>query len=278
MRPTQAQKVKAFRRLHDACFVIPNPWDAGSARVLAALGYEALATTSVGFIFSRGRRNEPESFALDEVLAHCGEIVAATPLPVSADLENGYAETPEGVAETIRRAAATGLAGGSIEDFSGDAAAPIYELSQAVERVAAAVEAARGLADGFVLTARAENFLHGRSDLDDTIRRLQAYEQAGAEVLYAPGLPDLEAVRSVCAAVARPVNVIVSAALARHGVEGLAAAGARRISFGSGLARAAMGAALRGARETRERGSFAWLEGAPGIGELNRCMAGPGAS
>lgn len=274
MTVSQSEKVEAFRRLHEACFVIPNPWDAGSARILTALGYQALATTSVGFIFTLGRRNESESFVLEEVLGHCGEIVRATSLPVSADLENGYAATADGVAETIRRAASTGLAGGSIEDFTGDPDAPIYELGEAVERVAAAVEAARGIADGFVLTARAENFLHGRADLDDTIRRLQAYEAAGADVLYAPGLPDIGAVRSVCAAVTKPVNVIVSAALAGHGVAGLAAAGAKRISFGSGLARAAMGATLAGARETLEEGTFAWLQGIPGIGELNRCMAG----
>ena len=214
---------------------------------------------------------------LDQVLEHAAAIVAATELPVSADFESGYAETPEGVAQNIQRVAATGLAGCSIEDFTGDRKAPIYELSEAVERVAAAAEAARGVAGGFVLTARAENYLHGRRDLDDTLRRLQAFEAAGADVLYAPGLPDLEAVRTVCGAVSKPVNVIISEALARHGVDELSAAGARRISFGSALARVAMGAALRAAEETRKHGSFGWLVQVPAIGTLNRFMASPGA-
>lgn len=250
---TQHARAERFRALHEGpgAFVIPNPWDIGSARLIADLGFEALAMTSAGFAFTLGRADGAVSRA--EALDHCRQMAAATDLPVSADLENCFAHDPEGVGETVRAAAATGLAGCSVEDHTGDAADPIYPFGQAVERVAAAVEAARGLGHDFVLTARAENFLHGRPDLDDTIRRLQAFEAAGADVLYAPGLSDLDAVRTVCAAVGRPVNVL---ALPHFTVAELAEAGARRISTGSFLARAALGALMRAGRDMREEGSF----------------------
>ncbi|HLJ63723.1 MAG TPA: isocitrate lyase/phosphoenolpyruvate mutase family protein, partial [Stellaceae bacterium] len=202
MTPDQAEKARRFRALHERhqAFVIPNPWDRGTARLLTSLGFEALATTSAGFAFSLGRRDGAVN--REEVLAHCRVIVDATALPVSADLENGFGNAPATVAETIRLAAATGLVGGSIEDATGEATSPLYDFAFAVERVKAAVAAARSLPFPFTLTARAENFLHGRLDLDDTIRRLRAFSEAGADVLYAPGLPSLEAVAQVCAAVA----------------------------------------------------------------------------
>src|SRR5512145_549194 len=205
--PTQLEKALAFRALHQrpGAFVIPNPWDAGSALLLNAFGFEALATTSAGCAFALGRQDGGGGIGRAVTLANARAIVEATDLPVSADLENGFGDAPEACAETIRAAAAVGLAGGSIEDASGDAARPIYDFGHAVERVAAAVEAARSLPIPFVLTARAENFLHGRPDLDDTIRRLQAFEQAGAEVLYAPGLREEGAIRTVCASVGKPV-------------------------------------------------------------------------
>jgi 2-methylisocitrate lyase-like PEP mutase family enzyme len=246
-------RADVFRQLHEGpdTFVMPNPWDAGTARILAGLGFSALATTSAGFAWSLGRRDG--AVTRDEALAHAREIVEATPLPVSADLENGFGDDAATVAETIRLAGETGLAGASIEDSTGRADNPIYELGHAVERVAAAVEAARSVPGGFVLTARAENFLHGRRDLDDTLRRLRAFEEAGADVLYAPGLPDLDAVRAVCSSVERPVNAL---AWPSFTVSELAAAGVRRISLGSWLARAAFDAFLRAAREVREEGAF----------------------
>lgn len=256
MPPTHDQKYHAFRRLHDGpgIFVMPNPWDAGTARILTALGFSALATTSAGLAFADGRRDVAGDLTLDRVLANAQAIVDATPLPVAADLQNGYAETPEGCAETIRRAAAIGLVGGSIEDADEDAAQPIFDLGRATERVAAAAEAAHGLP--FVLTARAENFLYDRPDLDDTIRRLAAYAEAGADVLYAPGLPDLEAIRTVCAAIDKPVNVVMGLAPPFFTVGELAEAGVRRISVGSLLARTAFDAFLSGARRIREEGRF----------------------
>src|ERR687891_1506720 len=237
MEASQSERAQAFRALHErpGAFVIPNPFDIGTARILAGLGFEALATTSAGMAFALGRRDG--AVRRDEALAHARAIVAATPLPVSADLENGFGDGPEVVAETIRLAADTGLAGASIEDATGDPDRPIYDASLALERVVAAVEAARGLTFPFTLTARAENFLHGRPDLDDTIRRLQAFESAGADVLYAPGLRDLDAVRTLCQAVDKPVNVIMGLTGAAFTVDQLAAAGVRRISLGSGLSR-----------------------------------------
>jgi 2-methylisocitrate lyase-like PEP mutase family enzyme len=274
MAPGQSDKARAFRALHEGpgAFVMPNPWDVGTARILAGLGFEALATTSAGLAFALGRRDGEGAVSRDEALAHAGVIVDATPLPVSADLENGFGDTPESVAETIRLAADAGLVGASIEDATGDPERPIYDASLAVERIAAAVEAARALPFPFTLTARAENFLHGRPYLDDTIRRLQAFEAAGADVLYAPGLRDLAMIRTVCTAVGRPVNVIMGLAGAPFSVDQLAAAGVQRISLGSALARAALGAFLRAAREVKERGTFGFAESAASFAELDPFM------
>jgi 2-methylisocitrate lyase-like PEP mutase family enzyme len=256
---SQSEKAEAFRRLHEGpgAFVIPNPWDAGTARTLAGLGFEALATTSSGFAFTLGRRDGAGEVSREEAIRGARAIVEATPLPVSADLENCYGDDPDTVAETIRLAAEAGLVGGSIEDSTTRPEEPIYPLSQAVERVSAAVEAARSFPFPFVLTARAENFLHDRRDLDDTIRRLQAYAGAGADVLYAPGLHSIEDVRAVCSAVSRPVNVL---AWRGFTVEQLAEAGVRRISLGGALSRAAIGAFRRAAIEVREEGTFRFLE------------------
>lgn len=272
--PTQLDKALAFRALHTrpGAFVIPNPWDAGSALLLSSLGFEALATTSAGFAFSIGRRDSEGGLSRTETLANARAIVEATDLPVSADLENGFGHDPEDCAETIRAASAVGLAGGSIEDASGDPARPIYDLSQAVERVAAAVEAARSLPVPFVLTARAENFLHGRPDLEDTIRRLQAFEKAGAEVLYAPGLTGLEQIRIVCASVSRPVNVVMGLVGGTFSVPQLAEAGVKRISLGSSLARAALGALMRAAGEIRENGTFSFASEALPFAQAQRHM------
>jgi 2-methylisocitrate lyase-like PEP mutase family enzyme len=275
MASKQSDKARTFRALHErsGAFVIPNPWDVGTARILAALGFEALATTSAGLAFALGRRDGEGAVSRDEALAHARDIVRATPLPVSADLENGFGDPPETAAETIRLAAETGLVGASIEDATGDPDHPIYDASLAVERIAAAVEAARALPFRFTLTARAENFLHGRPDLDDTIGRLQAFEAAGADVLYAPGLRDLAMIRTVCAAVGKPVNVVMGLAGAAFSVEDLAAAGVRRISLGSALSRAALGAFLRAAREISERGTFSFAEDAASFADLDPFMA-----
>ena len=261
-------KAARFRALHEGpgAFILPNPWDAGTARIFAALGYPALATTSAGMDFSRGVAEGTTSRA--DLLAHCASIVAATPLPVSADLEMGLGDSPESAGETIRMAAALGLAGGSLEDHTGRRDAPIYDFALAVERIAAAAEARNGLPGDFVLTARAENFLWGRADLDDTIRRLQAFEAAGADVLYAPGLPDIDAVRTVCAAVSRPVNVVIGIGKTRFTREELSAAGVRRISIGSSLARLAYGAVIRAARAMQSEGRFDFLDEAMGFAEI----------
>lgn len=255
-----ARRHAAFLALHarPGAFVIPNPWDAGSARLLAALGFEALATTSAGFAFSRGRRDSAAALGRDDVLANARDIVAATALPVSADLENGFGHAPEACAATVRAAADVGLVGGSIEDATGDPADPIYPFEAAVARIRAAAQA---VADRpFVLTARAENFLWGRPDLADVIARLRAFEAAGAEVLYAPGLPDLDAIRAVCAAVRRPVNVVTGLGAARWSVAELEAAGVKRVSVGGSLARAAWGGLLRAATELRERGTVDYAD------------------
>jgi 2-methylisocitrate lyase-like PEP mutase family enzyme len=272
--PTQLEKALAFRALHarPGAFVIPNPWDAGSALLLSTLGFEALATTSAGFAFALGRRDSEGSISRAEMLANARDIVEATDLPVSADLENGFGPDPATCAETIRAASSVGLAGGSIEDASGDEARPIYDLSLAVERVAAAVEAARALPIPFVLTARAENFLHGRPDLDDTIRRLQAFEKAGAEVLYAPGLTTLDQIRTVCGSVSRPVNVVMGLVGGAFSVQQLAEAGVKRISLGSTLARVALGALMRAAREIRQDGTFSFASEAMPFAEIHRQM------
>jgi 2-methylisocitrate lyase-like PEP mutase family enzyme len=273
MSASQIEKAEAFRALHQrpGAFVIPNPYDVGTARILAGLGFEALATTSAGCAFGLGRADG--AITREEALAHARGIVEATPLPVSADLENGYADAPDGVALTIRLAAEAGLAGCSIEDATGRPERPIYDLSHAVERIAAAVEAARALDFPFALTARAENFLHGRPDLDDTSRRLQAFEAAGADVLYAPGLREESAIRAVCGALGKPVNAIMGLAGTAFSVEQLAALGVRRISVGSALARAALGEFLRAAEEIGQRGTFGFAERAAQFKEIERFMA-----
>ena len=265
-------KVAAFRALHErpGAFVIPNPWDVGSTLILAALGFEALASTSAGAAFSAGLRDG--ALGRDAIIANAAAIAAATDLPVNADLENGFGDAPEDAAETIRLAAAAGLAGGSIEDA--DAAHAIYGFDHAVERVAAAVEAARHAPDGFVLTARAENFLYGRADLDDTIRRLQAFEKAGADVLYAPGLPDLNAIRTVCAAVSKPVNILANTRIPGLSVAVLAELGAKRISLGGTLSRTIFGSLVRAARELRDHGTFGFAQDALPISEINAFMRG----
>jgi len=257
-----------FRALHeqDGAFIIPNPWDTGTARVLAHLGFPALATTSAGLAFSHGVGEG--HLSRDDVLAHCRDIIGATPLPVSADLEKGFGDSPESVAETIEAAAATGLAGCSIEDFTGRKEDPIFDFALAVDRIEAAVAACRALPHDFVLTARAENFLWGRRDLDDTIKRLQAFEAAGADVLYAPGLRDLETIATVCSALTRPVNVVMGLPGATFSVADLAAAGVKRISVGSALARLAFGAVVRAAREMADGGTFEFAEAAIGFSEL----------
>ncbi len=254
---TQTEKAERFRALHEreGAFIIPNPWDAGSARLLAGLRFEALATTSSGFANSLGQLDGQVS--RDEVIEHCRSLSAATNLPVSADLENCFAGDPAEAAATILLAAQAGIIGGSIEDYSGDPLNPIYEFELAVERVYAASEAARSLDFPFMLTARAENLLHGKNDLDDTIRRLQAFEAAGADVLYAPGLTTLAEVRLVTSALSKPVNVLAPL-LKGVTVAQLAEAGAKRISTGGALARAAITALLRAGAEMRERGSFGW--------------------
>jgi len=258
-------KAAAFRALHarDGAFVVANAWDAGTARLFDALGFEALATTSAGVAFSTGRRDEPAELTRAVVLENARAIVAATDLPVTADLQNGFGDAPDDAAETIRQAIAIGLAGGSIEDATGDPDRPQYPAAAAAERIAAAAEAARG--QPFVLTARAENYLVGNPDLDDTIARLQAYAAAGADVLYAPALPDLDAIRAVCAAVDRPVNVVMGLRPPFFDIDTLAAAGVTRISVGGAIARAAYGAVLAAGREIREHGTFTFAEtAAPG--------------
>jgi 2-methylisocitrate lyase-like PEP mutase family enzyme len=274
MTASQSEKAATFRVLHEGpgAFVIPNPYDAGTSRILAALGFKALATTSAGFAFSIGRQDG--AITRDEALAHCRTIVDATPLPVSADLENGFGDAPEAAAETVRLAAGVGLVGCSIEDATGDPAHPIYDFNLAVERIAAAVEAARRLGFPFTLTARAENFLRGRPDLDDTIRRLQAFEKAGADVLYAPALRDLATIRTVCGAVKKPVNILMGSKGMAIPVADLAAAGARRISVGGALAGAALGGFLRAAREIKEHGTFTYAEQSATHGEISAFMAG----
>ena len=269
MTTDQHARAERFRQLHagPAAFVIANPWDAGSARLLAGLGFEALATSRGAAAGVLGRRDGQITRA--EAIAHAGVIAQATPLPVSADLENGFGDEPEAAAETIRHAAAVGLVGGSIEDATGNAAKPLYDFSQATERVAAAVAAARELPFHFMLTARAENFLRGNPDLDDTIRRLQAFEKAGADVLFAPGLPDLAAVRAVCSALTKPVNFMAGIKGRSFSVAELEAAGVRRISLATSLFRAAMTGLVNAAREVREHGTFGYLDSAIGTPQLN---------
>lgn len=271
--PTREEKYKTFRALHErpGIFLIPNPWNAGTAKILTALGFEALATTSAGYAFNAGRVDTNTAITREGVLANAKEIVEATHLPVSADLQDGFGRSPESCAETIRLAAQTGLAGGSIEDATGDESDPIYEFKLAVERVAAAAKVAHET--HFVLTARAENYLHGRPDLRDTIRRLQSFAEAGADVLYSPGLPSLEVIREVCACVSKPVNVLMGLKGTTYSVEQIAAAGAKRISVGGALARAALGAFVRAAREIKDKGTFTFATEAIPHAEVTAYMA-----
>lgn len=270
---SQADKARAFRALHEAsdAFVIPNPWDIGSARLLEALGFKALASTSAGYAFSRGLPDN--AVGREQMIRHLADLAPATNLPVSADLENGFGDAPEDAAETIRQAAAAGVVGGSIEDATGRAGDPLYAHDLAVERVRAAVEAARSLPFPFTLTARAENYLVGRPDLADTIRRLQAFQEAGADVLYAPGLKTREDITAVVASVDRPVNVLMGMAGMPFSVAELAQMGVKRISVGGALARAALGAMLRAAKEMRERGTFTYTGEAAATNEITELFA-----
>jgi 2-methylisocitrate lyase-like PEP mutase family enzyme len=272
MTASQAQKAARFKALHEgpAAFVIGNPWDAGSARVLAGLGFVALATSSGASAGTLGRRDG--RVTRDEALAQARAIVDATDLPVSADLERGFGDAPEDAAETIRRAAQAGLAGGSIEDASASKEQPIYALTHAAERIAAAAQAAHALPFPFVLTARAENFLHGKPDLDDTILRLQAFEKAGADVLFAPGLPDLAAVKAVCSAVSKPVNFMVGIRGKSFSVAELEAAGVRRVSLASSLWRAAMAGLVDAGREVHDKGTFGYLDRILPTADVSRFM------
>jgi 2-methylisocitrate lyase-like PEP mutase family enzyme len=260
MTANQSEKAAAFRALHRGprAFVIANAWDGGSARILAGLGFQAIATSSGAQANTLGRLDG--KVAREEALAHARRIVDATDLPVSADLERGFGDAPEAIAETIRLAGEIGLVGGSIEDSTGNPARPLYDITQAGERVAAAVRAARALPFEFTLTARSENFLRGNPDLNDTIRRLQLFEKAGADVLFAPALPDLVAVKTVCSSLTKPVNFMVGIPGKSFSVAELEAAGVRRISLATSLYRAAMTGLFDAAREVKERGTFGYLD------------------
>jgi len=259
---------QTFRAMHDGpgAFVIPNPWDIGSARILAAMGFKALATTSAGMAYGLGVCEG--GVTRDQQLDHLRMLVEATPLPVSADLEKGFGDSPESVAETIRVVSETGLAGGSIEDFTGDLGAPIFDKELAAERIAAAAEACRGLDGDFVLTARAEGLCYGRTDLDDIIARLQAYEAAGADVLYAPGLYDLAAIRTVCESVSKPVNVVMGMPGETFSIAELAEVGVKRISVGSAFFRVAYGAMISAASEVIEASTFERTKDGIGFEEI----------
>ena len=272
MSATQNEKAARFRTLHDGpgAFVIPNPWDAGSARILAGLGFQALATSSAAAACALGRKDG--ELTRDQALAHARVIVDATDLPVSADLEKGFGDAPEAVAETIRRAAEAGLVGCTIEDSTGNPDRPLYDFDLAVERIAAAAQAARALPFPFMLTARAHNFLYASPSLDDTIKRLQAFEKAGAQVLFAPGLPDLATVRTVCAAVSKPFNFMVGIKGKSFSAAELAAAGVRRISLATSLYRAAMTGFLDAAREVKDTGQFGFLDRCVTTPELSKLM------
>jgi 2-methylisocitrate lyase-like PEP mutase family enzyme len=264
MMRTQKEKGEIFRSLHtrERAFIIPNPWDAGTARMLTHMGFEALATTSAGNAFSLGQRDG--TVGRERTLANVAAIALATELPVSGDLENGFGDSPEAAAETIRLAAEAGAVGGSIEDATGRPDHPIYELEQAIERIEAAAEAARALPFPFTLTARAENFLYGREDLKDTIHRLRTYQEAGADVLYAPGLASREDIAALVSSVDRPVNVLAGLGSMELSLKELSELGVRRVSVGSALCRLALGAFLSGAREMKERGTFGFAKRATG--------------
>lgn len=270
----QQRRGADFAALHrgPGAFVLPNPWDAGTARVLTGLGFTALATTSGGLAHGLGRRDGAGRVSRDETLRNVRTVVEATHLPVSADLENGFGDDPRAAAESVLGAAHAGAVGGSIEDATGRADDPIYDIGSAVRRIEAAAEAARSLPFPFTLTARAENFLYGRADLDDTIERLRAYERAGADVLYAPALPDANAVRKVCAAVQAPVNVLAAGAARELSVAGLGELGVRRVSLGSTLSRAALSAVVRAARHVAESGTFPGMVDVLSGSEVNEAL------
>lgn len=270
---TQAEKGEAFAELHKRAgtFIIPNPWDVGSARLLAHLGFEALATSSAGYAFSIGKPDN--AVGREAMLAHAAAVAAATDLPVSIDLENGFGDAPEIVAETIRLAAATGAVGGSIEDATGRADNPQYERALAIDRIRAGAEVVRTLPFRFMLTARAENYLVGKPDLKATIERLQMYQEAGADVLYAPGLTTKDDIATLISSVDRPVNVLMGLKGVKLTVDDVSALGAKRISVGSGLARCALGAFLRAARDIREHGTFAFAEEAVDYRTINSMFA-----
>ena len=270
---TQQEKGRVFRGLHqrEGAFVIPNPWDIGSARLLAGLGFEALATTSAGFAFSLGRRDY--GIAREELAAHVALLAAATELPVSVDMENGFGDEPEIAAETVGKIAEAGAVGGSIEDATGREDSPIYDIELAAERIFAAAEVAHRLPFAFTLTARCENYMHGRPDLADTIRRLQAYQDAGADVLYAPGLTSHDEIAAVVESVDRPVNVLVGFKGIRLSVAEAGALGVKRLSVGSGLARAAYGALFNAASEIREHGTFNFGDNVPGLSEISKLFS-----
>ena len=271
----QHELAARFRALHQAgdIFVIPNVWDGGSAAVMAGLGFKALATSSAAAAATLGKLDG--ELTREEALTHARLIVEVSTCPVAADLENGFGHAPESVAETIRLAAAAGLVGGSIEDASGDPAAPIYDFAHAVERMTAAAEQAHRLKCPFVFTARAENFLHGKADLDDTVRRLQAYERAGADVLFAPGLPDLAAVRTVCSALKKPVNFMVGMRGKSFALADLAAAGVKRVSLSTSLYRAAMTGLLAAGQEVSKTGTFGYVETLMSGAELDKYLQRP---
>ena len=273
---SQAKKASMFRALHErpGAFIIPNPWDAGTARMLAALGFEALATTSLGVANGLGRVDS--NVTRDEVIANCRVIAEATDLPVNVDLENGFAHAPEDAAVSIRLAAEAGAVGGSIEDFTGDRKSAIYDFDLSVARVKAAVTVARALPVPFMVTARAENLIRGRNDMADTIRRLQAYQDAGADVLYAPGLRNLAEVREVVGAVKRPFNVVTGWLDPDITAADLAEAGARRISVGGALSRLALATFAQAGRAMKEQGSFAWMRDMASIADLSK-LYGAGA-
>jgi 2-methylisocitrate lyase-like PEP mutase family enzyme len=276
MATTQHDKALQFQALHKGprSFVIANPWDAGSARLLAGLGFQALATSSGASAGILGKRDG--KVTREEALAQSRAIVDATGLPVSADLEKGFGDAPGDAAETIRLAAGVGLVGGSIEDATGDRDKPLYDIAHAVARIAAAAQAARALPFPFMLTARSENFLRGNPDLDDTIKRLQAYEKAGADVLFAPGLPDLASVKKVCASLSKPFNFMVGIRGKSFTVADLEAAGVRRISLATSLYRAAMTGLVEAGREIREKGSFGYLDRSVSTPDLYKFMEGKG--
>lgn len=270
----RARRGEQFRRLHAGgeVLVLPNPWDVGTARLLANLGFQGLATTSAGLAFSLGRRDGDGAVSRDETLEHVRTIVDATPLPVTADLENGFGDTPEAVAETVRLAGEVGLAGASIEDATYRPDQPIFPTALAVERVQAAVAAARALPYPFTPTARSENFIRGHPDLDDTLSRLRAFEAAGADVLYAPGLPGESALRLVCRSVAKPVNYVAGVGPARFTLAELKEFGVRRVTIGTSFCRAGLTAVVRAAREVLERGSFDYVDGILTVGDFNELI------